>query len=71
MELKFQQEQELRTSVNLEEFQMNNMYNDGLKEFLKSNINEKEIAKSKYGKKLKIVKVKIMYLIFPKLEASN
>ena len=51
--LKFQKERELRTSVNLKEFQINSMHNDSLKEFLKSNVNEKEIAKSKYGKKLK------------------
>ena len=42
MELKFQQERELRTSVNLEEFQMNNIYNDSLKEFLESNIKKRK-----------------------------
>ena len=48
--LKCQQERELNTSVNIEEFQTNSMCNESLKEFLKSNINEKEIAKTKHGK---------------------
>ena len=47
MNLEFQQERELSTSVNPEEFQINSKYNNSLKEFLKPNINENEILKSK------------------------
>ena len=53
VKLKFRQERELRASVKLEEVQMNSMHNESLKEFLKASTNEKEIAKSKHGKKLK------------------
>ena len=60
MNLEFQQERELSTSVNPEEFQINSKYNNSLKEFLKPNINENEISKLKYGKKLKMYVVALI-----------
>ena len=50
MNLEFQYERELSTLVNLEEFQINSIYNDSLRKFLKLSINENEILKLKYVK---------------------
>jgi len=53
MEMIFKQQRELKTSVDPNQFKINNAYSESLKDFLKPKIDEVEIAKSKYGKKLK------------------
>jgi len=53
MNLDFVVERQRSTTVDPSQFRVDNTYTNSLQEFLNPKINEKEIAKSKYGRKLK------------------
>ena len=53
MEMRFRNERERTTSVDSNQFKINNVYSESLKDFLQPKIDEVEMSKSKYGKKMK------------------
>ena len=53
LNLKFQNERDVKVLVDLNQYSINNSYNEELAEFLKPDIKQVDLSRSKYSKKLK------------------